>query len=159
MDRDNNHIVLSGVLEDKPVPDHQVMGEMFYTCMLKVDRLSGVPDYLPLTVSYFLRNDRRGRDFICISDDLPHRLGTPSGKVQGHIAYALQPYTSIADSTIAVSDSELKAEYNKMKSFYKTPERRSITIHNSLHRRSNFNSYPITGNKRYCNFIHLSILH
>ena len=27
---------------------------------------------------------------------------------------------------IAVSDSELKAEYNKMKSFYKTPERRSI---------------------------------
>ena len=51
MDRDNNHIVLSGVLEDAPVPDHQVMGEMFYTCMLKVDRLSGVPDYLPLTVS------------------------------------------------------------------------------------------------------------
>ena len=51
MDRDNNRIVLSGVLEDAPVPDHQVMGEMFYTCMLKVDRLSGVPDYLPLTVS------------------------------------------------------------------------------------------------------------
>ena len=33
------------------MPDHQVMGEMFYTCVLKVDRLSGVPDYLPLTVS------------------------------------------------------------------------------------------------------------
>ena len=36
MDRDNNRIVLSGVLEDAPVPDHQVMGEMFYTCVLKV---------------------------------------------------------------------------------------------------------------------------
>ena len=47
-------------------------------------------------------------------------------KTSANIAYALQPYTSIADSTIAVSDSELKAEYNKMKSFYKTPERRSI---------------------------------
>ena len=47
-------------------------------------------------------------------------------KTSANIAYALQPYTSIADSTIAVSDSELKTEYNKMKSFYKTPERRSI---------------------------------
>ena len=47
-------------------------------------------------------------------------------KTSANIAYALQPYTSIADSTIAVSDGELKAEYNKMKSFYKTPERRSI---------------------------------
>lgn len=48
------------------------------------------------------------------------------GKTSADIAYALQPYTSIADSTIAVSDSELKAEYNKVKELYKMPERRSI---------------------------------
>ena len=47
-------------------------------------------------------------------------------KTSANIAYALQPYTSIADSTIAVSDSELKAEYNKVKESYKMPERRAI---------------------------------
>lgn len=48
------------------------------------------------------------------------------GKTSANIAYALQPYTSIADSTITVSDSELKAEYNKVKELYKMPERRAI---------------------------------
>ena len=48
------------------------------------------------------------------------------GKTSANIAYALQPYTSIADSTIAISDSELKAEYNRVKDFYKMPEHRSI---------------------------------
>ena len=47
-------------------------------------------------------------------------------KTSANIAYALQPYTSIADSTVAVSDSELKAEYNKVKESYKMPERRAI---------------------------------
>ena len=48
------------------------------------------------------------------------------GKTSANIAYALQPYTSIADSTIAISDSELKAEYNRVKDFYKMPEHRVI---------------------------------
>ena len=48
------------------------------------------------------------------------------GKTSANIAYALQPYTTIADSTIAISDSELKAEYNRVKDFYKMPEHRSI---------------------------------
>ena len=48
------------------------------------------------------------------------------GKTSANIAYALEPYTAIADSTIAISDSELKAEYNKVKELYKMPERRGI---------------------------------
>ena len=48
------------------------------------------------------------------------------GKTSANIAYALEPYTTIADSTIAISDSELKAEYNKVKELYKMPERRGI---------------------------------
>ena len=63
MDRDNNRIVLSGVLEDAPVPDHQVMGEMFYTCVLKVDRLSGVPDYLPCRKGCWTRKCARARPY------------------------------------------------------------------------------------------------
>lgn len=43
------------------------------------------------------------------------------------IAYVLQPYTSIADSTIEVTSSELNAEYNKVKKIYENPEHRSIS--------------------------------
>ena len=42
------------------------------------------------------------------------------------VAYAMQPYTSIADSTIAVSNSDLKAEYDKVKARYEMPETRTI---------------------------------
>ena len=42
------------------------------------------------------------------------------------VAYVVQPFTSIADSTIEVSASELKAEYNKEKVRYEKPETRSI---------------------------------
>lgn len=42
------------------------------------------------------------------------------------VAYAMQPYTSIADSTIAVSNSDLKAEYDKVKARYEMPETRII---------------------------------
>ena len=42
------------------------------------------------------------------------------------VAYAVQPYTSIADSTIEVSKSDLNAEYNKIKARYEMPETRTI---------------------------------
>ena len=42
------------------------------------------------------------------------------------IAYVLQPYTSIPDSTVEVSNAELTAEYNKVKKLYENPERRAI---------------------------------
>lgn len=42
------------------------------------------------------------------------------------VAYAVQPYTSIADSTVEVSKSDLQAEYNKVKARYEIPETRTI---------------------------------
>lgn len=42
------------------------------------------------------------------------------------VAYVMQPYTSIADSTIEVSKSDLKAEYDKTKVRYEMPETRTI---------------------------------
>ena len=42
------------------------------------------------------------------------------------VAYVMQPYTSIADSIIEVSKSDLKAEYDKVKARYEMPETRSI---------------------------------
>ena len=42
------------------------------------------------------------------------------------VAYVMQPYSSIADSTVTVSSSELKAQYEKVKKMYESPERRAI---------------------------------
>ena len=42
------------------------------------------------------------------------------------VAYAMQPYTTIADSTINVSNSDMKAEYDNMKARYEMPETRTI---------------------------------
>lgn len=42
------------------------------------------------------------------------------------VAYAVQPYTTIADSLVEVSKSDLQAEYNKVKARYESPETRSI---------------------------------
>ena len=42
------------------------------------------------------------------------------------VAYAMQPYTTIADSTIEVSKSDLKAEYDNIKARYEMPETRTI---------------------------------
>ncbi|MBO7317626.1 MAG: SurA N-terminal domain-containing protein, partial [Bacteroidales bacterium] len=43
-----------------------------------------------------------------------------------NVAFAMQPYTTIADSTIEVSKSDLSAEYNNIKARYEMPETRSI---------------------------------
>lgn len=42
------------------------------------------------------------------------------------VAFAMQPYTTIADSTIEVSKSDLTAEYNNIKARYEMPETRTI---------------------------------
>lgn len=43
-----------------------------------------------------------------------------------NVAYAVQPYTTVADSIIEVSKSELQAEYNEVKARYEMPETRTI---------------------------------
>ncbi len=42
------------------------------------------------------------------------------------IAYAVQSYTTVADSTITISKSDIQAQYDKMKARYETPEVRTI---------------------------------
>lgn len=42
------------------------------------------------------------------------------------VAYAVQPYTTVADSLVTVSKSDMKAEYDKMKARYEMPETRTI---------------------------------
>lgn len=51
METENNILRLCGVIEDTPVVDHEVFGEKFYRMELKVPRLSGTFDLLPVTVS------------------------------------------------------------------------------------------------------------
>lgn len=51
METENNVLKLCGVIETAPVVDHEVFGEQFYRMELKVPRLSGTYDLLPVTVS------------------------------------------------------------------------------------------------------------
>ncbi len=47
-------------------------------------------------------------------------------KMSGDVNYVVQPYAFISDSTIKVSDSEIKALYEKQKELFKQEENRSI---------------------------------
>ena len=53
----NNKITLCGVVSEKPVFSHEVFGERFYTFDLRVERLSGQLDVLPVVVSERLISD------------------------------------------------------------------------------------------------------
>ena len=58
MDTENNQLTLSGVIETPPTLDHEVFGEQFYRMDLRVPRLSGAQDLLPVTVSERLMNSQ-----------------------------------------------------------------------------------------------------
>ena len=58
MDTENNQLTLCGVIDTDPVLDHEVLGERFYRMDLKVPRLSGASDLLPVTVSERLMNSQ-----------------------------------------------------------------------------------------------------
>lgn len=61
---------------------------------------------------------------------MPNKLDVQSAfdgsKENVNFAYAVQPYTSIADSSVQISDSELKDLYNKKKESLKQSEKRVI---------------------------------
>lgn len=58
MESENNQLTLCGVIESAPVMDHEVFGEHFYRMDLRVPRLSGAQDVLPVTVSERLMNSQ-----------------------------------------------------------------------------------------------------
>lgn len=55
----NNKIILCGTVHETPIFSHEVFGENFYTFKLKVNRLSGQCDILPVIISerLILNND------------------------------------------------------------------------------------------------------
>ena len=58
MDTENNQLSLCGVIETAPVMDHEVFGEHFYHLDLRVPRLSGAQDLLPVTVSHLIEEGK-----------------------------------------------------------------------------------------------------
>ena len=53
----SNKVYLCGTVETEPVYSHELYGEGFYEFLLKVPRLSGQNDIIPLTVSERIIND------------------------------------------------------------------------------------------------------
>lgn len=47
----NNKVYLQGIVNSEPVHDHDVMDEQFYSFTLRVARLSGQDDLIPVTIS------------------------------------------------------------------------------------------------------------
>ena len=71
MDIQQNQLCLCGVIETEPVPDHEVFGEKFYRMDLKVPRLSGTNDVLPVTISERLMDTQIAPGVhICITGQL-----------------------------------------------------------------------------------------
>ena len=48
---DNNKVYLQGTVETEPELNHTVMGDEFYSFKLRVPRLSGQCDIIPITIS------------------------------------------------------------------------------------------------------------
>lgn len=55
----SNKVYLCGTVESDPVYSHELYGEGFYEFLLKVPRLSGQNDIIPLTVSERIINDAK----------------------------------------------------------------------------------------------------
>lgn len=47
----NNNVTIAGEITSKYVYNHEVMGEKFYTTVIKTKRLSGTSDLIPVTIS------------------------------------------------------------------------------------------------------------
>lgn len=60
------------------------------------------------------------------ANNLEAKSSIEARSVNADIEYAVEKYSTIADSTIKVTDSEIKAEYERKKDMYKTPAYRSI---------------------------------
>lgn len=73
MQAKNNKVYLMGEAEDAPRFSHELYDEAFYDFKLKVERLSGQADVLPVTVSerLFRGYDRRKRHKARNSGTIP----------------------------------------------------------------------------------------
>lgn len=54
----NNSVTLSGTVVGEPTFSHEVYGEKFYEVTLSVKRLSGMEDFLPISISEHLLSDK-----------------------------------------------------------------------------------------------------
>lgn len=64
----NNKAYIAGTIESEPKLSHEVMGENFYEVNLKVKRLSGYCDIIPLTISEKIMQESNlavGTDIAC----------------------------------------------------------------------------------------------
>ncbi len=60
-------------------------------------------------------------------NNIESKFNYDARKMTGDVNYVVQPYTSISDSSVTVSDAEIKARYEKMKELFKQEANRSIS--------------------------------
>ena len=100
MDTENNQLTLCGVIETTPALDHEVFGEQFYRMDVRVPRLSGAQDLLPVTISERLMNSQvtpgtrlcvqgQLRSYNKVMGGAGRLLGPTGGYIAGYLFYAL----------------------------------------------------------------------
>lgn len=126
MELQANQLCLCGIIENEPVPDHEVFGEKFYRMDLTVPRLSGTNDTLPVTISERLMDGQIMPGVrICITGQL-----RSYNKVMGGAGRLL--LTAFAQKLLAPEDAEnpnvvhLTGALCKPPSFRTTPFGREI---------------------------------
>ena len=127
MDTEHNQLCLCGVIETPPTLDHEVFGEHFYRLDLRVPRLYGAQDLLPVTISERLMSHQIAPGMqLCMAGQL-----RSYNKVMGGAGRLL--LTAFAQRLLSPNDEEnpnlvhLTGAICKPPSFRTTPFGREIT--------------------------------
>lgn len=126
MELSSNQLTLCGTIEEAPQFDHEVFSEKFYHMLLRVPRLSGASDLLPVTASKRLLTGNIAPGVrICVLGQL-----RSYNKTMGGVGRLL--LTAFAQQLLAPDDAEnpnaitLRGALCKQPSFRTTPFGREI---------------------------------
>ncbi len=61
------------------------------------------------------------------ANNIEAKFNYDARKMTGDVNYVVQPYTAVSDSSVTVSDAEIKARYDKMKEMFKQEANRAIS--------------------------------
>lgn len=122
----NNKVTIAGEVMSPYVYSHEVMGEKFYTTVIKTERLSGTMDLIPVLISERLISptmDDTGA-FVEISGEFRSYDDKENGKSK--LSVFAQNISFLEDSK-NVNDIEIVGYICKRPTYRSTPLRREIT--------------------------------
>ena len=124
---DNNKVFLTGVVSSNPVFSHEIFGEGFYNLDLKVERLSGSFDIIPITVSERLLTEENFKfnNKVSIKGQFRSYNKSENGKSHLVLTVFVREITEV-DNTLNPNIIELTGFVCKAPIYRTTPFKREI---------------------------------